>query len=340
MAALARAAWGPDTVVDFQDYGRGDSEVSFGARSILRDVRMRIGPIRERIRQYDVILDTGAGDSFTDIYGPKRLLTMLYAQSVAFSEGKPVVMGPQTIGPFSRATTKAAARRSLRRMTTVLARDSESAEYSRLELRREPDAVVTDVVFALPRPEATQNYDVLLNVSGLLWFSDAHVGSQRYQSLVRDLVTVLAHEGRHVSLLAHVVNPVSIADDRAAIDELRRQVSSIDQVIVPATLTEVRAAVTGARVVIGSRMHACLNALSSGTPAIPWAYSRKFAPLFRDIGWNHSLDLRTDEDVVQATVNLMTPHNERILEADLAKVLAQVGVRLETAIATIRRSTP
>ena len=51
---------------------------------------------------------------------------------------------------------------------------------------------------------------------------------------------------------------------------------------------------------IGSRMHACLNALSVGTPAIPLAYSRKFAPLLGDLGWAHVVDLRTqasDADV-------------------------------------------
>ena len=36
-------------------------------------------------------------------------------------------------------------------------------------------------------------------------------------------------------------------------------------------------------------MHACLNALSTGVPAIAMAYSRKFAPLFDVIGWPYSV---------------------------------------------------
>jgi polysaccharide pyruvyl transferase WcaK-like protein len=38
-------------------------------------------------------------------------------------------------------------------------------------------------------------------------------------------------------------------------------------------------------------MHACLNSLSVGTPAIPLAYSRKFAPLLADVGWEYVVSL-------------------------------------------------
>jgi polysaccharide pyruvyl transferase WcaK-like protein len=51
-------------------------------------------------------------------------------------------------------------------------------------------------------------------------------------------------------------------------------------------------------VVIGSRMHACLNGISVGTPAVPLAYSRKFQPLLDGIGWENTVDLRTSADPV------------------------------------------
>jgi colanic acid/amylovoran biosynthesis protein len=67
-------------------------------------------------------------------------------------------------------------------------------------------------------------------------------------------------------------------------------------VVIPEQLEDVRRTVASARVVIGSRMHACLNALSVGTPAVPLAYSRKFEPLLADLGWAHTVDLRTAAD--------------------------------------------
>lgn len=336
MAALAREAWGEDIQVDFQDYGRGDSEVSFGARSIARDVRTRNGPIRNKLKQYDLVLDSGAGDSFTDAYGLKRLTTMLYAQRVAFHEKIPVVMGPQTVGPFTRRLPRFAAARSLRRINALLTRDSASADYAE-ELGRREQSLTTDVVFALPRETVPTERDVVLNVSGLLWFSDAHLPSEKYRSLVKDLVERLIAAGRSVTLLAHVVNEVSVVDDRAAISSLRESISGELEVVIPGSLAEIRRVVGGANVVIGSRMHACLNGLSMGTPAIPWAYSRKFAPLMEDIGWVYGYDLRTDRDIVERTMADLEVVRANEMRAEVQSVLRLAETRLDVAVQELRR---
>ena len=60
---------------------------------------------------------------------------------------------------------------------------------------------------------------------------------------------------------------------------------------VPEDLDDVRSVIASAHLVIGARMHACLNALSVGTPAVAMAYSRKFAPLLESIGWNAVVSL-------------------------------------------------
>lgn len=338
-AALARSAWGDDTVVDFQDYGTGDSGVSFGAKSILRDIGRRNGPIRAKLRDYDLVIDSGAGDSFADIYGMKRLLTMAYGQRVAFSERIPVAMGPQTVGPFDTRRGRMIARHSLKKMTVVLARDSTSDEYART-LGRVPNARVTDVVFALPRPSVERSRDVVLNVSGLLWFSDKHVGAEKYQTRVRALIAALTSQGRKVTLLAHVMNQVSTVDDRAAIREILAADSSGLSAEFPATLWEAREIVGSARVVIGSRMHACLNALSMGTPSIPWAYSRKFAPLLADIGWGHAVDLRTDDEIVAHTLDEIAFLDSGDASAELSAVIETADDRLARAVQVLREEIP
>lgn len=336
MAALARRAWGESCTVDFQDFGKGDSDVSFGARTILRDVTRRHGPIRTKLLEYDVILDSGAGDSFTDIYGLKRLATMLYAQRTAFRLRLPVVMGPQTVGPFKSVITRLLAGRHLRRMDAVVTRDSKSAAFT-VSLGRSDQELSTDVVFALPRDEVARSRDVVVNVSGLLWFGDDHVDSARYRSSVRELAEGLHAQGRTVTFLAHVVNKVSSIDDKAAITELMSDLSFDAEFVVPLALAEVRQVVGSARVVIGARMHACLNALSMGTPAIPWAYSRKFAPLLEDIGWSHVFDLREDEDIVAKTVHLIEDQQLAKMNDDVAGVLRAADERLGVAVRQLRR---
>lgn len=331
MAALARRAWGHDVEIGFQDYGVGDSTVSFGARAIARDVGRRRGQIKERIASYDVVVDSGAGDSFADIYGLQRLSSMVYAREAAHRIGVPVVMGPQTIGPFETAVGRMAARRMLRTSTTVLSRDSRSAAYAQ-QLGRPVDGHSTDVVFALPRTEPSTRVGVLVNVSGLLWFSDRHVASAEYRRSIGELVRRLRADGREVSLLAHTVNPVHEVDDVAASHELLRELGVDLRLVIPEQLRDVRRAVASAELVIGARMHATLNALAEGTPAVPWAYSRKFEPLLEDLGWTFVVDLHREKDPVSRTQEILASYDDASLRRQVNQVVHGTGERLEVAV--------
>jgi polysaccharide pyruvyl transferase WcaK-like protein len=55
---------------------------------------------------------------------------------------------------------------------------------------------------------------------------------------------------------------------------------------------EAKSYISGLDLLIGSRMHACIAAYSSGVPVFPLAYSRKFSGLFADrLGYRHGVDL-------------------------------------------------
>lgn len=332
--ALARTALGDGIAIDFQDLGPNADGFSPSMGLIKRDVLARRGPIAEWLRKYDLLIDTGAGDSFADIYGPRRITRMMYVQRAARRLGIPVVMAPQTIGPFDTRRFRFAARYTLRRATFVAARDTASAEYS-AKLGRRVDAVATDVVFALPQPGHTEPRDVLVNVSGLLWNSEKHGDPERYRSEVRALLTGLKERGRTVALLAHVIDNASRDNDVPVVQALGDELGL--EVLVPTSLDDVRSMVAGARLVIGSRMHACLNAISTGTPAIAWAYSRKFAPLLADLGWSHTIDLRQDPSPAATTLDLIDRVPESELVRQVHDTLAVTTRRLQPAIAALSR---
>ncbi|SDQ73146.1 Polysaccharide pyruvyl transferase [Pseudarthrobacter chlorophenolicus] len=335
MAEVARRAWGHSSKIDYQDFGPGDSGVSFGTRSIIRDFGRRRGPIKDHLRQYDAILHTGAGDSFADIYGFKRLSFMVYTHFVARRLNIPIFMGPQTIGPFTTSIGRFLAKRMLREARVVITRDTASANYAAM-LGRAVDARATDVVFALPSVQTEKCRDIVLNVSGLLWFGNEHVNSEDYKSSIRKLIALLESEGRTVSLLAHVVNDPSVVDDAAAIRQLVTSDDLVNEVLIPDSLGQVREYVSSAQLVIGSRMHACLNALSVGTPAIPWAYSRKFAPLLADIGWDISVDLKEARDPAGTTLALLRAITDEQWSQKVQTVLSQTTERLELAVEALQ----
>ena len=294
-AALVDRAF-PGTEFAFHSFGRSDAPVPTGRLdSFIRErITNRLG-MRDWLRTFDLVVDTRAGDSLTDTYGLRRLTTMSAVADGAKAAGVPLLLGPQTIGPFITRRGRWFGRHSLRRADAVLARDSASAAEA-TRLGRRPDAVTSDVVFALPTVPRSHVRDVLLNISGLLWNPNPHVDHLAYRSVVAEVHAGLVADGRTVSLLAHVVDSPDPDNDVPAIREFAAQSAPDAEVIVPGDLGDVRRAVAGAALVIGSRMHACLNGLSVGTPSIPLAYSRKFIPLLSDAGWSAAVDLRTDDD--------------------------------------------
>ncbi|MEJ1178639.1 MULTISPECIES: polysaccharide pyruvyl transferase family protein [unclassified Pseudarthrobacter] len=320
--ALARQAWGEQIEVDFQNFDGGTSGQRFDKKAVTSDIFRKHGPIKTVLRRYDVIIDACGGDSFTDIYGIRRLALILYTQRTGQRLGIPVVLGPQTIGPFQNKFAKFAASRVLKAMSAVVSRDGASARYAE-DMGRTSDAAATDVVFALPVPESSEKRDIILNVSGLLWNSNKHVSSEEYRSSIRSLIKELLAAGRRVSLLAHVLDNPREDNDVPVALLLEQEFQDHVECIIPTSLEAARIILAGANVVIGSRMHACLNALSTGTPVIPWAYSRKFAPLMNDIGWQIGIDLRETPAPVTATMKYLKEHSQ----ADLDSLAVTVGER-------------
>ncbi|GEK21322.1 polysaccharide pyruvyl transferase family protein [Cellulomonas xylanilytica] len=293
-AALARRAFGDDCEVEFQNFGKGASPVPVGSLRSLAREHLDRHQVRDWLASFDLVVDTRSGDSFADIYGTKRLATMSAFADLARRAKVPVVLGPQTIGPFGSRVGRAIARHSMRTATLTMARDPASAAAAH-DLGRDVDVLTTDVVFALPAPARTHTRDVLLNVSGLLWDGSPHVDGPTYRRTVDTLTTRLLAAGRRVTLLAHVLDSPLADNDVPAVQDVARAHPEVD-VAIPTDLDDVRSIIASSELVIGSRMHACLNALSIGVPALPLAYSRKFAPLLDSLGWSSTVDLRTSSD--------------------------------------------
>jgi polysaccharide pyruvyl transferase WcaK-like protein len=334
-SALIRMAW-PEATVDLQNYGSRIAPVRLGSpQDLLAEWVTRRAGLRQWVRGYDLVVDTRSGDSFADIYGVNRLLQMSTLAEFVRSCDVPLVLGPQTIGPFGSRRGRLLARRSMRSATSVMARDSSSASYAE-SLGSPVDVRTTDVVFALPVPERNTHHDVVLNVSGLLWHGSPHVDPRSYRAAVTGIYEGLRQRDRRVTLLAHVLDGPSSDNDVTAAREFAAAVGGDVDVVVPTTLTDARALVAGARLVLGSRMHACLNALSVGTPAIPLAYSRKFEPLLGDLGWTPSVDLRSVDQPASAALGLVDAAEAAAPE--VPGLLARARVMLAPAVEALRRA--
>lgn len=240
----------------------------------------------------DVVLDIGGGDSFTDIYGTHRFAYMWASKLAARILGKPLILSPQTIGPFEKAWTRLLAGYISERAHSVFARDPKS--YTALEAIA-PDAkahLAADVAFAMPfdRVDHGEGTHVGINVSGLL-FNGGYSGANEfgmeidYPAFTRKLIAALLQRGDvTVHLVPHVLSDaLPQDDDRAAVATLAGEFPRARPAPAFAGPVEAKSYIAGLDMLVGGRMHACIAAHSSGVPVIPVAYSRKFAGLFEGV---------------------------------------------------------
>ncbi|WP_347756900.1 polysaccharide pyruvyl transferase family protein [Agrococcus sp. ProA11] len=299
-ADLLRRRW-PDAEFVYMNYRRRPPQIAWGTGALLRERVTGTTGMMDWLAGFDLVWDTRSGDSLADIYGLPRHTTMSLVHEFATQAGAAVVLAPQTIGPFSTARGRALARRSLQRSSLVFARDPLSAA-SAARMGRRPDAVTSDLVFGLDQPVAGTPRDVLLNVSGLLWQADDHIDASSYRDAIHAIVEGLLAEGRAVTLLPHVLESGNPDDDVPVSRELAATYGDRVDLLIPADLAEARSAIGSAQLVIGARMHACLNALSTGTPTVAMAYSRKFAPLMESIGWDRVVSIADADDLAAAVL--------------------------------------
>ena len=75
---------------------------------------------------------------------------------------------------------------------------------------------------------------------------------------------------------------------------------------------------------IGSRMHATIAAFSSGVATIPVAYSRKFAGLYENLGYNYIINLceADTDDAILETMRLIEEY--RKLKNDVLQCMDKV----------------
>lgn len=299
---LLRRVW-PDAEFTYADYGKRPPEVPWGRVRSLAKERLtgRLG-MQRWLAGFDLVWDTRSGDSFADIYGLGRLAVMSSLHEYARQAGVPVLMAPQTIGPFETRRGRLLAKRTLNRSALVFARDPRSAAAAE-KLGRPVDATVCDLVFGMEQPAPAGHRDVLMNVSGLLWNPNSHVEHLSYRAAVRTIIRSLTNADRQVTLLPHVLDSGDRDNDVPVTRQLVSEFGGIVDQYIPAGLDDARSAIASSTLVIGARMHACLNALSTGVPAIAMAYSRKFEPLMRSIQWSHVVSMADAADVAREVLD-------------------------------------
>lgn len=311
-------------------------------------------PLLRSLRDLDAVLDVSGGDSFTDLYGDWRFRAVTAPKSLALAMGLPLVLLPQTYGPFSSGETRGRARELLVGARRVWARDAHSLAVVRELLgpdfdgERHRDGV--DVAFGLPaRAPADGAGEAIrtlrgdgallgLNVSGLLFHREEQARGQYglatpYRTLIAALLgALLESPAARVLLIPHVVPPCSPEEDDVTACETLRAGLPADlsqRVVVAPTLgdpREIKWVIGHCDWFCGTRMHACIAALSQKIPTLGIAYSDKTAGVFDTVSMaDHVVDAR------RADVGELT---ERVARSLAARV--ETAKQLSATVPTVQ----
>jgi polysaccharide pyruvyl transferase WcaK-like protein len=271
----------------------------------------KTNPWIRAIRSADVAVSLSGGDSFSDIYGGGRLLYVCLPQLLVRMLGKRLILLPQTIGPFNGRVAAQLARSVMRGADAIYCRDFESVQeagrllgshHAQRRLR-----FCHDLGFLLePRKPAVLDLGGLeahisprhgmligLNVSGLL-MRGGYDGTNAFRlranfgDLVDEVVRcALEDQKAKVLLVPHVFGEGWESDTvaaRALYERWRaRYAGRIFLVQGRYDQSEIKYIIGLCDFFIGSRMHACIAALSQAVPAVAIAYSRKFVGVLRTV---------------------------------------------------------
>jgi colanic acid/amylovoran biosynthesis protein len=259
--------------------------------------------------------DIRGGDSFSDLYGWRRFLTgFLASWTVVLVKGG-LVHFPQTYGPYQRGWTRWLAGYLLRRSPVIVARDRESQRVAQGLVGKAREVWLSpDVAFALeariparletdPPLASGQNpasdkepRPIGLNVNGLMYnggYTRANMFGLKldYAAMLPRLAeTLLQHHPGELWLIPHTYGPPeSVESDPAACRKVRDALppavrNRVRIVTGEYDCHEIKGVIGHCEFFVGSRMHACIAALSQGIPTVGVAYSRKFRGVFETVG--------------------------------------------------------
>ena len=280
-------------------------------------------------RRSDLVIDIGGGDSFADIYGPGRIKRIFFLKFLTHIAGTPLVMAPQTVGPFSKGWSRRLAKMTMRRCAVVASRDAKSTTAAR-DLGCDKVIEACDVALRLPYDPAPARtggpVKVGINVSGLL-MGGGYTGKNEfglqmdYPGLIRDLITWFQNhaDGCEVHLVPHVIvraGAMQGEDDYTASEKLAAEFPGTMLAPSFASPSEAKSYIAGMDFFMGARMHACIGAFSSGVPVVPMAYSRKFEGLFGTLGYGYTVDC-TSQSAEDISAAIQTGYATRdTLQAD------------------------
>jgi polysaccharide pyruvyl transferase WcaK-like protein len=247
-----------------------------------------------KISKSSIFISTD-GDVLGEDYGLFPLLWRIYYLSLGLIMKKPVFIFSEGTGPFKSKISKTISRVFFKQCTYISVRDEISLKHLiNIGLKKEKLILAADSAFLLlPSPKKLDYRDhtrKLIGISVSKLVTDFGFNStnsvkpyDKFTSFIAKLIDwIIAKYDSKIILISHVVQ--INRDDYKTAKEIFFKVKRKDHVEIMKKSfdsTEIKKVISYCNLIITSRMHAAIAALSTHVPAIGISYSHKMEGIFK-----------------------------------------------------------
>ncbi|OIQ52779.1 colanic acid biosynthesis protein [Moorella thermoacetica] len=253
----------------------------------------------------DIIIDI-SGDCIAQAHAFRRTFyANCYELLRPIVLGKPVVLAPQSIGPFENRLARGLATFILRRASFIMAREQITYDFLSNEMMLDRVRLVLDSGFEMPSASTERIREILYkerfeqDISGIvvgvtpdgIWprFFNSLGADHLLEECINAVVTVIdrliKNYGANIILIPHSTSTFN--DDRPIIKKICSAVENRDKIKVFSGKyrpEEIKGIIGSCDIFIGGRMHACIAALSSYVPTVALSHSHKYFGIMEMLG--------------------------------------------------------
>lgn len=256
------------------------SRQAFGLSLLGRSYRLRHGLAFES--DIDTILDA-SGFAFGDQHPVKR--TINFAKDVKRwkKQGKTVILLPQALGPFEKPLLRDAFSEVMTSVDRIYAREKQSFDYARSlggfseKVKMAPDFTCLVKPLAAAELRSLDRVCIVPNQRMIEKVTGESV-AEDYLSFLVNACRASESVGLEPTLLTHGMH------DEPLVKKVREAFKGELSVIATPCPIKIKAEIGRSKLVIGSRFHALVSALTQSVPAVATSWSHKYEMLMSEYG--------------------------------------------------------
>lgn len=244
--------------------------------------------------QVDIVAAINGGDGFSDIYNTFTFKSRLTDSLLAMKCDLPLIILPQTLGPFKHSNNYILASKILHYASRIYVRDDKfNKELDIMHLKYEQTKDLSFYMKPQPWDINIRPKSIGLNISGLAYYNQFRTLAGQfafYPQLVFAIIEHFQRKGVYIYLIPHSYNfskPEINNDDLEAAREVYSKLKSTRNILLideDMLSPQIKYLISKMAFFIGTRMHANFAAIYTGIPLFGLAYSYKFQGAFEAHG--------------------------------------------------------